>query len=581
METSRLFRPNWRVDRPSGVSGLNGRYHTVSPVKGSRLLHATLRTLGVRFIFGVPGREIRELDWGRGAPRWILTRHEFSAGIAAEVFGRLTGRTQAAWSTFGPGATNLATGLASAQLDRAPLLALSAQVEFARQRPGVEHQCVDQVALMRPLSKFSAEVRSATMIASLLRRAVTTAESGRPGPSYLSVPIDVLSQDAPAARADRPPRRKIRPPSTRALDRAVRMLAGAQFPVILAGRSAAIPNLALLAEHWRAPVLFTTAAQGMGRSAAARRWSAGPITPGLDSLLGRPAVARLMARCDTLLLAGHDPAEDIREDLWRAASPRIVRLDEWRWHPGDVPRCELTVVGRLVDLIRGLRQKLPRRQAPMPQELADLKRLRANGPAGPGWGPALSVVRDLRAALGPDGLLVSDVGLHKHLAALFAPADGPRGWLSSNGLGTFGFALPAALGARLAFPRRKIAVLAGDGGFLASAHELETFVRLKLPIVIVVIADGSLNLIRRYHCQGASAPDHRMTQLTRSDFAGLARSLGAVGHKMKPGPALTAALARAFRSTRPCVLHIQLRYPCEPRGRSSAGTPGGVHSKNA
>ncbi|OGR88116.1 MAG: hypothetical protein A3J74_06710 [Elusimicrobia bacterium RIFCSPHIGHO2_02_FULL_57_9] len=540
-------------------------------MRGDEFFRKILRKQGVEYVFGIPGREAQAIRlWGDGL-RWILVRNEFSAAIAAEVFARLKGRPQVAFSTFGPGATNLTTGVASAFMDRSPLLAVSAQVERKDCLYGLTHQCLDQVSLMRPLVKFAAQPRRAMDILPAVEQAMAAALAEPRGASYLSIPIDVFSSAIPTGRARRlisamrPARSPAAsPPGATAMERVFSAIANSRQPIIVAGneiiRSGACKELAAFCEKFNIPVLQSLAAKGVLPEAHPLNF--GPVNRYLDGLLGVRAVAGVFQPADLVILAGHDLAEDVRPELW--ASCRVLRLG---LGPNPAPRYLKTDF----EAVGGLRQILsrllsPRYRCPPKPPHPFLKILRATRrKAAQGkHGPRsrlfpCRIVYAIRQALGPEGIFVSDVGLHKQYAGLFSETVMPNTFLCSNGLGTFGFGLAASIGAQLARPNRRVIALVGDGGFHSSSQDLETLARYGLPVVIVVLSDSAFGLIKHYRLRGGW-PGGRELEFSRVDFPKLAEANGCRGLKVENIAGFPAALKRALDSRRPALIEVPVSY---------------------
>ncbi|MCX5795448.1 MAG: thiamine pyrophosphate-binding protein [Elusimicrobia bacterium] len=544
-------------------------------MRGSYFFQRLLQAAGVEYIFGILGREAQVLRFrGLPRPKWILVRNEFTAGIAAEVYARLSGRPQVAFSTFGPGATNLATGAASALLDRSPLLAISAQVESGARLWGLTHQCIDQVSMMRPLVKLAAEPTDIRGLPLLLKKALAASLSEPRGPVYLSLPLDLFEQRISAAAARRgsamvagararPPRRI----TADSLRRAGLAVARSRHPLIIAGnrviREGACQELAILSERLRIPVLQTVAAKGALPEGHPQ--DLGPWNRYLDGLLGKPLAAPILRSADLLLLAGYDLAEDLGPEVWQGGGrKRIIHLGELdgrtaaRVRPDLIVRGDIrSILARLADSTRDLPPKQP---FPHAARLRAARRRAARGdwPAGSRLFPC-TLVRDIRAALGAKGILVCDVGLHKQYAGLFSETYAPNTFICSNGLATFGFALPGAIGASLARPGSPVVALAGDGGFHSNSQDLETMARYGLPVVVVVLSDASYGLIKHYQAKGGRI-DPRTVDFLRVDFPALARANGCQGWKADSAAQLRRLLARALAARKPALIEVPLRY---------------------
>lgn len=505
-------------------------------------------------VFGVVGREAGSLRFDGPSPvEFLLTREERAAAFMADAYGRVAGRAGACYSTFGPGATNLATGLASALLDRSPVLAISAQVESDSIHRWT-HQCVDQSALLRPVTKASREVRRLRDLPGAVAGAVALAQGGIPGPVSLSIPMDLFSQAgrAPAAPRSLPVRPGLdyRMGAGRAASETWRRLARARRPVLLVGGWAARTKggglLGRLASRFGIPVAVTYG--GKGVVAESHPCFVGAVSKYLD-LLAPGALDLLFGPADLVLLAGFDMAEGVTAAVWaRGARKEVLAVDSIIEPalPGfGVDALLQAPLGAWAGALlrrRGLRRGIGGEALRLRSEFLSRAGAAAHGrPTGSGRDP-YAVMRALNSVLRPDDIVVSDVGLHKQFACLFVDGRRPRRFLCSNGLGSMGFGLPAAIGAKRAAPASRVVAVCGDAGFHASAAELETSVRLGLPVLCLVLRDDSVGLIRHYQRAGGAPADPRITDFCAVDFAALARANGCRGHRLRRGEDLEEVL---------------------------------------
>src|SRR5215470_4561487 len=524
----------------------------------AELLVKCLENEGVEWIFGVPGEEnIDVMDALLDSPiTFVPTRHEQGAAFMADAYGRLTGRAGVCLATLGPGATNLATGVGDANLDRAPLVAISGQA--GRDRVHKEsHQRVDIVEALRPLTKWNTHVETAAVIPEVIRKAFKLAVAEKPGACHIEVPEDVageMVEGTPLSteRARRPS------PDRPALQTAARLIESASFPLIFAGngviRGGASPELRELARSHGIPVVHTFMAKGsMPSDDDLCLLSAG--------LQARDYISCGFDKADLIIAVGYDPVE-YAPKFWNPDRKKpIIHID---FTPAEVdsfyqPAVEVVAdVREALELLGGLAkgQKDPEpfrrlRQFILAElaEGADDDRF----PLTP-----QRILKELRARMGREDILISDVGTHKLWIARTFPAYEPNTVLISNGYAAMGFALPAAIAAKLVHPERNVVAVSGDGGFLMNSQELETACRLRLPIVNVIFRDGGYNLIQwkqQTHLGRESG-----VKFGNPDFVALAAAFGAKGFRVESARDLQPILTQALAHPGPSVVDVPVDY---------------------
>jgi acetolactate synthase-1/2/3 large subunit len=527
-------------------------------MKASDLIVECLENEGVRYVFGLPGEEILDiLDSLLGSSiTFIPTRHEQGAAFMADAYGRLTGRAGVCLSTLGPGATNLATGVADANLDRAPLVAISGQA--SRDRVHKEsHQRVDIVQLMRPLTKWNTHLETAAVIPEVIRKAFKLAEAEKPGACHIEVPEDVASESVEGTplsteRARRPS------PDRPALQAAARLIEDAAFPLIFAGngvvRGGAARELRALARHHGIPVVHTFMAKGiMPYDDELCLLSAG--------LQARDYVSCGFDKADLIIAVGYDPVEYAPKHWNPDRKKTIIHID---FTPAEVdsfyqPAVEVVAdVREALELLDGLvkGEKDPAPYRTLRRFILDEldEGARDDGfPLKP-----QRILRELRALMGREDILISDVGTHKLWIARTFPAYEPNTVLISNGFAAMGFALPAAISAKLVHRERKVVAVSGDGGFLMNCQELETARRLGLAIVNVIFHDGGYNLIQwkqQMHLGRESG-----VSFGNPDFVELAHAFGAKGYRVESARELGAALEDALRHSGSSIVDVPVDY---------------------
>ena len=458
----------------------------------AELIADALRDFGVRWVFGVPSGPVLPLiEALRGAGvQYVLTASETSAGFMATVVGELTGTPGVCVATLGPGATNLATGVGAAWLDRAPVLAITCNVGTAWLERRIQMR-IDHHALMAPLTKASIPLRTDNMLETL-GAAFDLARNEPPGPVHLDLPEDVATAPATSGgsaagvpwggRVGRVAQRVTAAPSVEAV------LRDARRPLLVTGlgltRSRATRALLAFVEAQQMPFISTLHAKGCLPESH-------PCWAGVLGRARRSDVQAFIDRADLILSVGYDPIE-INYEEW-VGSKRIVHIDR---EPPDVP-VAASVGGDLDEAIEHL-AGLPRIPNDWTgEEIAEHRRTldRALRPTSSAFGPH-HVLDVLQRKLPPDAILAYDVGAHTHQIATQWRTDLPLTCISTNGWSSMGFGLPAAYAAKLVYPERPVVGVVGDGCFLLTAGELSVARRLQLNVPVVVLNDGWLALIK-------------------------------------------------------------------------------------
>lgn len=497
----------------------------------------TLRDLGVRHVFGVPsGGWVDYMEALRTTDgiEFILATHEGAAGMMADVSGRLTGRPGACFGTFGPGATNLATGVGEALLDRSPMIALTDEMP-APMRGRTTQMGIDHQALFAPLTKATTRLRE-DAVREILHDAARTALAPRPGPVHVGLPtgLSALASSGDGEAAFEPP-----PPPPLAdplrIEAAAAHLAAARRPAMVIGlgavRAGVGAKAVALAEAWGMPVVLTPMAKGV--LAEDHPLYAGVLFHALSDMVGETH-----AQADLVLAVGYDPVE-FNYESWLSPRAALVSLDV---EPADIGRDAYDLaVDAVGDIGASLDALLARPAAKAGWDLAALAARREAmfarlAPSNAGFGPkaALAVLREV---LPDDGIMTCDVGAHTHLIGQLWRTPAPGLQIMTNGWSTMGFGIPAAVAAKLVHPDKAVCAVVGDGGFLMTAGEIATAVRYGLKVVIVVLTDNDLALIRI-----------KQQKKGNPIYGTPIREKGAIGGPDIFGaPVLTAADPQAFR----------------------------------
>jgi acetolactate synthase-1/2/3 large subunit len=528
-------------------------------MKGAELLVRCLENEDVRVIFGVPGEEtLAFMDALLDANiRFITCRHEQGAAFMADVWGRLTGRTGVCLGTLGPGATNLTTGVGDANLDRAPVVAITGQA--GRDRIHKEsHQYVDVVAMFRPITKWNARLAIANVIPEAVRKAFKVAETEKPGACHLELPEDVADEAATGAAPLSTERPRRPSPDRPALRRAAELIDRARHPLIFAGngviRGQASLALREFAGRSGIPVANTFMAKGC------LPWDH-ELALGTIGLQMRDVVSCGFDRADLVIAAGYDPVE-FAPRLWNGDRAKtIVHID---FTPAEVdedyqPAVEVVAdIREALDLLTDLVST--RRDPTRTRQLHDwiLSELHAGSTDSGFPVKPQRLLHDLRRVLAPHDILISDVGAHKLWVARLFQTEEPNTVIISNGFAAMGIGLPGAIAAKLLHPERRVVAVVGDGGLLMNIQELETAVRLELGLVVVIFRDDAYGVIRwkqlsRYGRESG-------VEFGNPDFVALARAFGCRGVRVEAADEFQPALESAFTGRGPCLIDVPVDY---------------------
>jgi len=527
----------------------------------AQLLVETLENEGVRYVFGIPGEEnirfTRALDGSR--IRYILCRHEQGASFMAEMYGRVTGEAGVMSATLGPGAINLQLGVADAMTNSTPVVAISAQVGQHRNYKE-SHQFVDLVSMFAPITKWSAAVPSARAIPEMVRKAFKTAETERPGAVYLAVPEDVDEASADAGlRPLRPSMVHPEAPSPSQVQRAAEVLRSAKKPIVLAGHGAARGHaeaaVARFAEKFDVPVATTFHGKGVLRADH-------PNAVGTIGFMRRDYVNFGFDESDLIIAVGYELQEFDPVRINPQGDKKIIHVHRFPAEVDEHYQLDVGIEGdisasldALAAAADGYRPE-PRTSTPSAQLLADELAAGTGDDRFP-LAPQ-RIVADTRAALDRDDIVLVDTGAVKMWMARLYPTYAPNTCLISNGLSTMGFALPGALGVKLAEPDAKVLAVMGDGAFLMNAQEIETAVRENIPLVVLVWEDNGYGLIEWK--MELEVGDHSNVDFTNPDVVQFAASFGATGYRISSADELLPTLRKALADDGVSIISCPVDY---------------------
>jgi acetolactate synthase-1/2/3 large subunit len=547
---------------------------TFLPMKTSDLFVSCLEAEEVEYIFGLPGEENADLMISLldSSIKFLLTRHEQSAAFMADVYGRLTGKVGVCLSTLGPGATNLTTGIASANMDRSRVLAITGQTD-SRMLHKESHQNMDVITMFKPITKWNWSIRNGDNVPEIVRRAFKIAQEEKAGATHIELPQDVAKQQSTIKPIKKPPEKVLRSqPNKSLIEKAVRLILEAEKPLLLVGNGCIRGNASFHVRRFVEKTGICSMNTFMAKGVISDRWERHLQTIGIKDA-DHALIA--MKEADLVIAIGYDLVE-YSPRYWNGDfSKKIIHMD---FTPAEVDTyypptveiaadIELTINAILAELQKEKNQNTNLRNFPchdvpdtfrrIKKEMVERVRRYAKDLSYP-IKPEKLVV-DVRRSLDDKDILISDVGAHKLWIAKTYDTYEPNTCIISNGFASMGFALPGAIAAQLAFPEKKVVAMCGDGGFLMNVQELETAVRLKLPVIIVIWCDKEFGVIALKQIDefGKKA----FTEFNNPDFEKLAGSFGAIGYAVKSTLEFPEILEQAKMSKDiPVIISVDIDY---------------------
>ena len=527
--------------------------------KGSDLLVAALENEGVTRIFGVPGEENLDVVESLRTSKieLVITRHEQTAAFLAATYGRLTGRPGVCISTLGPGALNLVTGAAYAHLGAMPMVMITGQKGIMTSRQA-RFQIVDMIATMRPLTKSTRQIVSMATIPTLVRDAFRVAMEERPGPVHLELPEDIAGEKGPNVPLI-PPHAidlPVAPPA--ALDRAAAMILEAKRPLVMLGAGASRPRLAagLNGFFRRLQLPFFTTQMGKGSVAGGAN-----LYMGTAALSERDYVHEAIDRADLILAIGHDTIEK-PPFIMGAGGPKVIHVG---YTPASVEQVyfpDAEIVGDVGPSLALLADRLEGRLPPvsplLPLRQEILARITDRNDEACFPPTPQRIVRDVRKVMPEDGIVALDNGMYKIWFARNYRTRVANTLLLDNALATMGAGLPSAMMAAMLYPNRRVLAVCGDGGFMMNSQELETAVRLKLNLVVLILEDSAYGMIRWKQAVD-NFPDFGLT-FNNPDFVKYAEAYGARGARVGATDDLVPVLDDAFNAGGVHLVSVPIDY---------------------
>lgn len=523
------------------------------------LLVECLEEEGVHYIFGIPGEENLAIMEALKDSKieFITVRHEQGAAFMADVYGRLTGKAGVCMATLGPGATNLITGVADADCDGAPLVAISGQVGTDKMHI-TAHQYLDLRSMFEPITRRAYTVVRPDTMSEITRLAFKYAEREKPGATFIDLPVNISKM--PVGDDEKPLQRKTIQPETALeaqIEAAASMISYAKKPVILAGssviRSHATEMLTKFAEKLKLPVINTMMAKGaIPFDNPYSMWTVGIPMDDYQT--------KMLEKASLVIAIGYDIIE-YAPAKWHMSNADIIHIDTM---PADINKNyqpEVEVVGNIPDALERIMDKAARLQEPVPflnlrKRMVEEHESYAQDLSYP-VKPQKALI-DCRRVMDKDDIVISDVGANKVWIARHYNCYKPNTCIISNGFATMGLAVPGAIAAKLVHPDRKVLAITGDAGFMMNCQEFETAHRLGTNFVTLIFNDRSYGLIKWK--QDMQYGHHEYVDFTNPDFVKFAESMGAAGYRIEKTEDLLPTLIKAFKQDKPVIIDCPVDY---------------------
>ena len=528
-------------------------------MKASELTVKCLENENVDYIFGIPGEENLDLMDAllESNIQFIQTRDERGAAFMADVYGRLTGRAGVCLATLGPGAMNLVTGVADANMDRAPLVAITGQASLDRMHKE-SHQYMDVVSVFKPMTKWNTLIHLPEIIPESISKAFKLATGEKPGATHIDFPEDVAEMQIDAEPIPHDFSSETEP-IVSCLQRAAQLINDAKQPIILAGNGVVRQNAARMLTQFAEMTNIPVAHTFMGKGSIPWTHRLSLLSVGLQA---HDFVSCGFDRADLVIAVGYDIVE-YHPRLWNPnRDKKLIHIDT---QPSETDASYITDVEMVGNIRQSLRHLMAEEIYPKDAEYASntlrkiiLDQLNehrddADFPMKP-----QKILSDVRSVLAEDDILISDVGAHKMWIARMYPCYQPNTCIISNGFAAMGIALPGAFVAKLLYPERKCLAICGDGGFMMNSQELETAVRIGVPFVTLIFNDEAYGLIEWKQMNGFGRPAH--IDFTNPDFVKYAEAFGAKGYRVEASDELVPILKDAFNQQVPSVIDCPVNY---------------------
>jgi len=527
-------------------------------MNGAELFVRCLENEDVEYIYGIPGEEnIAVMDVLLDSPiKFITTRHEQGAAFMADVQGRLSGKAGVCLSTLGPGATNLITGFADANMDHAPIVAIAGQGATTRLHKE-SHQILDLVNLFEPISKYSTQAREPEIIPEIVRKAFKVSQAEKPGGCFIDLPENIAGAEVIGKQPLKVQSAKIPTPPESKMAQAAELISSARFPLIMAGngviRGNASEALVAFAEKLNIPVATTFMAKGVIPFSH-------ELSLGAVGLQASDYVSCGFNRADVVICIGYDIVE-YHPELWNYdKKPRLIHIDP---SAAEVDEYYIVECGVIGDISRAL-ETIAELAAPnqennaihLRKTIVDVIEADADSQAFP-LKPQ-KILWDLRQVLAPDDIVISDVGAHKMWIARMYQAERPNTCIISNGFASMGIAVPGAVAAKLENPDKAVVAVTGDAGFMMNSQEIETALRIGTAIIIIIWTDSQYGLIRWHQMRHYGRPSN--IDFKNPDFIKYAESFGAKGYCVESAKELVPTIKQAIADDTVVIIDCPVDY---------------------
>ena len=527
-------------------------------MKAAELFVKCLENEKVERIYGIPGEEnIDVMDALLDSKiQFVTTRHEQGAAFMADVYGRLTGRAGVCLATLGPGATNLITGVADANMDLAPIVAIAGQGSTKRLHKE-SHQILDLVNLFSPISKYSTQILAGEIIPEIVRKAFKVAQTEKPGCSFIDFPENIAGAEV----EDKEPLMVQSPvtpaPPESVMDEAAKVISNARFPMVMAGngviRADAEQQLVRFAEKLNIPVATTFMAKG------AIPFSH-DLSLGAVGLQASDYISCGFSRADVVICVGYDIVE-YHPHLWH--KDKDINIIHINASPAEVDEhyiVEVGVIGDIGQALDGIAERANVKgeylASNLRQTIVDEMAAHADDSGFPV--KPQKILWDLRQALNPEDVVISDVGAHKMWIARMYQEERSNTCIISNGFASMGIAVPGALAAKFVFPERKVVAVTGDAGFMMNSQEIETALRHGLAFVILIWTDSEYGLIKWHQLKHFGRPSN--IAFNNPDFVKYAESFGAKGYRVESAGDLLPTLRQAIADDTVVIIDCPVDY---------------------
>ncbi|MGV6827133.1 MAG: acetolactate synthase large subunit [bacterium] len=527
-------------------------------MRSAELFLRCLENEGVEYIFGIPGEENLDVMDSMDCCniQFVTVRHEQGAAFMADVYGRLTGKAGVCLATLGPGATNLITGVADANMDRAPVIAIAGQGSTHRLHKE-SHQILDLVNLFEPISKYATQIREPEIVPEIVRKAFKVAEAEKPGCAFIDFPENIAATRVVGKAPLKRQQAEIPEPSEKKLEQATEIIKNASHPLILAGngvlRARSSGSLLNFAERSQIPVATTFMAKGA--IASSHSLSLGSV--GLSSA---DYVNCGFDRADVVICIGYDIVEYHPMSWNHENKIQIIHIDSLPAEVDEHYQLVCGIVGHIGQALDQLGERIETRNQNWAAGLRESITAEWNALDTDDSFPMKPqrILSDVRKVLQNEDILISDVGAHKMWIARLYQAEAPNTCIISNGFASMGIGVPGAIAAKFAVPNQVAMTITGDAGFLMNSQEIETALRWKLPIIIMIWNDSEYGLIKWHQQRRFARACH--IDFTNPNFVAYAESFGAKGYRVESADQLIPTIEQAITDNTVVVIDVPVDY---------------------